>query len=278
MSTTLEGKVLAEGKTKIICQHPDFNNRVVIVSKDDITAGDGVRHDVLPGKAANANLTTCNIFRLIQRSDIVPTHFHAQEDETSFVAIKATMIPIEVVVRRRATGSYIKRNPEVKKGDVLPNLVVEFYHKDDSRHDPLMVYRPEMHEFDLYEAGKPILTETKLDTISALRISRQLDPNVIAMMRVAAVLVFQLLEQAWLKHHTVLVDLKVEFGFDPTGRLMLADVIDNDSWRIWHCGNPSDALDKQVYRELSDDDPQRAEKLVQIAKNYSTVANLTGQF
>ena len=43
---------------------------------------------------------------------------------------------------------------------------------------------------------------------------------------------FLALEKAWQLEGGTLVDLKVEFGFDSKGHLLLADVIDNDSWRV----------------------------------------------
>ena len=65
MQSLFDGVILAEGKTKVIGQSADDPQKVIIVSKDDITAGDGAKHDLLSGKAAMATLTTCNNFRLL---------------------------------------------------------------------------------------------------------------------------------------------------------------------------------------------------------------------
>lgn len=294
--STATTEVLAEGKTKIIRTDPQSGTLVLVESKDDITAGDGARHDILPGKAKAATTTTVNVFRLLSLSGVIPTHFHGQENDTTFRARKARMIPIEVVVRRRAFGSYVKRNPNVIAGEILPYPVVEFYLKNDQLHDPLMEYRPEREQFWLYEAGRPTSPESRMGTVLLDKATPVLCLGVgdneshefihglminqhhIDLMRVTAAYVFEILEKAWLRHDCTLVDLKVEFGFDCDGRLVLADVIDNDSWRLWRYGSPSDALDKQVFRDLKTDDPKYADKLLQVAENYKFVARMTESF
>ena len=60
------GKLIAEGKTKRIHQLADSKDLVTLVAKDDITAGDGAKHDVIPEKGLLANRTTCNVFRLLK--------------------------------------------------------------------------------------------------------------------------------------------------------------------------------------------------------------------
>ncbi|MEK7634312.1 MAG: phosphoribosylaminoimidazolesuccinocarboxamide synthase, partial [Patescibacteria group bacterium] len=49
--------MLVEGKTKIIFPHPLEDEKVLIRSKQAITAGDGLRKDILEGKDIFATST-----------------------------------------------------------------------------------------------------------------------------------------------------------------------------------------------------------------------------
>lgn len=94
-------------------------------------------------------------------------------------------------------------------------------------------------------------------------------------------MVFEVLEEQWANQGITLVDLKIECGFDAeTGQILVADVIDNDSWRLWPGGDKSQMLDKQVYRDLQDvEDPAaKAKELGKIKANYAEVARMTGNF
>jgi phosphoribosylaminoimidazole-succinocarboxamide synthase len=276
MSTVIAERTdkLAEGKTKIIWASGD-QYEVLIESKDDITAGDGAKHDTLEGKAVAATTTTCNVFELINRAGHVPTHFLTQVDERTFRARACHMIPIEVVARRIAYGSYLKRNPEVTKGTMFRHLVLEMFHKNDAAHDPFMVYNEAERSFNLYDAKQPVGPTTLQGVMPAT----DLDPNHVTLMRLGAAAVFLQLEKALSDQHIQLVDLKVEFGFDKeTGQLRLADVVDNDSWRIWPYGQEHEMLDKQVYRDLNaSDEEARAAAMAKIGGNYREVAVLSGR-
>jgi phosphoribosylaminoimidazole-succinocarboxamide synthase len=245
------GEKLAEGKTKVIYAHPTDSALAVMVHKDGITAGDGVRRNVIVGKGALSGQTTANVFELLNRSGIA-THFVAAPASTEMVVQRCTMIPLEVVMRRMATGSYLRRHPEISEGTRFKPPLVEFFLKDDARHDPQM-------------------TE---DEIVAAAVAT---PEEVAQMIGDGRRVFTTIEQAWARLDVVLVDLKIEFGRpiaaeSRSSGLIVADVIDNDSWRIWPGGDKNRMLDKQVYRNMSD---VTEAGLADIRQRYEQVVALT---
>lgn len=240
------GPKLAEGKTKIIYAHPDDPGLVLLFHKDGITAGDGARRSEIPGKGALAGRTTANVFALLGRAGVA-THFVAAPAPTLTVVRRCAMIPLEVVTRRLAAGSFLKRNPQAAEGDRFEPPLVEFFLKDDANHDPLI--SPE----SIVAQGVAAAAE-------------------VAQMADAARRVFGLVEAAWASLGVTLVDMKIEFGRPPEGGLLVADVIDNDSWRIWPGGEKARMLDKQIYRNAAVVD---AALLGQIHDRYAQVADLT---
>ena len=60
------------------------------------------------------------------------------DDNNEMLVRRAQMIPLEVVVRGVAAGSFVKRRPGVERGSILIPRVIEFFFKDDANHDPLM--------------------------------------------------------------------------------------------------------------------------------------------
>jgi phosphoribosylaminoimidazole-succinocarboxamide synthase len=269
--------VIADGKTKRVLSS-GTRGIVYIESKDDITAGDGARHDVLEGKAAVATRTTCNVFSLLEMQRI-PTHFLGRIGPSAFSAYQAAMVPLELVARRVATGSFLERHPEAVEGEIFGRLVFEFFHKDDAVHDPLVVFNLERGVAVRYPAHSPEGTEP-LDEIPLEGLRLGDDPA--ATLRDLESLtrqVFVALEYAWAGQEIQLVDLKIECGW-VDDRIVVADVIDNDSWRIWPAGDKKRQLDKQVYRDLADaeDSAARARALGKIKQNYAWVADATRKF
>lgn len=276
MQPLFDGVILAEGKTKVIGQSPSNPNQVIVVSKDDITAGDGAKHDLLTGKAALATLTTCNNFRLLKSCGI-PVGFDEQLSPISFSAPRCEMLPYEVVIRREAHGSYLKRTPGLVKGHLFPRLLVEFYLKTNHRKwkshdllcdDPFMSYDEKAATISLFEPSKPIATQVPFLVLPEAEVfSHKGESRFFREMSVIARRTFLALEKAWQLEGGRLVDCKVEFGLGTDGRLLLADVIDNDSWRVLEDGA---YLDKQVYRDGG--------KLDAVAANYQRVAGITSHF
>ena len=74
------GRLIAEGKTKKIYNHTIDDELVYIVSKDDITAGDGARRNEFIGKSRVSTTTTANVFKLLNEAGVA-THFIEQVEE-----------------------------------------------------------------------------------------------------------------------------------------------------------------------------------------------------
>ena len=270
------GAVLNEGKTKKIQRLNGSADLVALVSKDDITAGDGAKHDVISDKGRLANATTCNVFRLLKACGL-PVAFEEQDSATSFIAPLCEMLPYEVVVRREAHGSYLKRHPHLSRGELFAKLIVEFYLKTKDKDwkgkplvadDPLMHYAADAGQIHLFNPAKPLQGQEPFLVLPQSDVFSQPDEaKSFPEMRAIACRAFLALEKAWQLEGGTLVDLKVEFGYDPKGRLLLADVIDNDSWRVVESGA---YIDKQVYRDGG--------ALDDVAEKYRRVADITGHF
>jgi phosphoribosylaminoimidazole-succinocarboxamide synthase len=251
-----KGAEVGRGKTKVLFQDPKRSDTLVVVSQDSITAGDGAKRDVIAGKGRLAALTTSRIFRLLNETGL-PTHYISggeDDDDNEMLVRRCEMIPIEVVARGAAAGSYLKRNPGVKPGTVFAPRLVEFFFKDDARHDPQ--YTPEQ------------IVEEQIATAAE-----------VAVMADLARLAFDILSHAWRRQNVLLVDLKVEFGraacADGGMEVLLADVIDNDSWRVWPAGDQALMLDKQIYRNLG---TPSASDLENVKAKYEEVAERVGAF
>ncbi len=263
---------IVEGKTKIITELDALTGKVVIHSKDDITAGDGKKHDVVPGKGAASTRTTSNVFRLLKICGI-PVAFDEQVNDVKFVADRCSMIPLEVVVRRQAYGSCLERNPHFKKGLVFPQLKYELYLKTNGRKwgeydlvcdDPLIKLTTE-GQCELYNPHTSIHGAKPFLTLDDWPLKDQ--PGVSDQIYQYALQVFLILEKAWSLLRGTLIDFKLEFGLLPDNSVVLADVVDSDSWRVLFEGVH---FDKQFYREGGD--------VHKLLEKYVQAAELTSRF
>jgi phosphoribosylaminoimidazole carboxylase PurE protein len=274
--TPLLGRTLAEGKTKRIIEKKDDATRVILMAKDDITAGDGAKHDIIPDKGKIATQTACNVFALLKSCGI-PVAFDEQGGPDWFIAPACRMLPYEVVTRREAHGSFLKRSPHLKKGHLFPKLVTEFYLKTKDRRwheheltcdDPYMIWNETAATISLYHPAKPVATQEPFLVLPAAEVFTEPgeSDHFAAMTRLARQ-TFLVLEKSWQLQGRKLVDMKVEFGLTATGTLLLADVIDNDSWRVIEDGA---YIDKQIYRDGG--------QLSDVVRSYQLVERLTAQF
>jgi phosphoribosylaminoimidazole-succinocarboxamide synthase len=251
-----KGIEIARGKTKTLYEASGQPDMLVVKQADSISAGDGARRNEISGKGRLAAQTTARVFRLLNLCGL-PTHYlngGEDDDDNEMLVRRCNMIPLEVVVRGVAAGSLTRRNPGLQRGSLLVPRMVEFFVKDDAQHDPLITP----------------------DAIMSQGIANAAE---ISAMSEIARLTFEVLAHAWRKRDVLLVDLKIEFGRltsgENKGQLVIADVIDNDSWRIWPQGREDRMLDKQIYRNLETVDDAG---LARVKNAYEQVAEMAGAF
>jgi phosphoribosylaminoimidazole-succinocarboxamide synthase len=210
---------LYEGKAKKVYATDD--PALLIVSyKDDATAFNGLKKGSIAGKGVINNQMSNYLMALIEKEGI-PTHFVRELSDRDTLVRRVAIIPLEVIVRNIAAGSFAK-NYGVSEGTVFDRPTVEFSYKNDALGDPLIA---PSHILALH-----LVTEKELDTVSgyALRIN-------------------EILRSFRSKRGITLVDFKIEFGKTPDGTVILADEISPDTCRLWDTATGT-RLDKDRFR------------------------------
>jgi phosphoribosylaminoimidazole-succinocarboxamide synthase len=269
-------KVEAMGKTKVVMCSNEHLAYCYLVSTDSITAGDGKRKDTLPGKGILSTETTCNVFTLLKKRGF-PLAFIERNRADSFFSFYTDMFPLEVVVRRYVgeKSSYRKRHSRIEPNHCFAvSLPVEFFLKTSGRQfrgkelpcdDPFLAmdtiggcraYRPDIPISQ--QKSKPLL-KLAIDDLGFS--SRDL-----SMMKETARAIFITLEAAWKNVGARLEDMKIEFGRTQDGKLVVADVIDNDSWRLFYNGR---YVCKQPYRDGA--------SLEDVLRDYKLVAEMSSR-
>jgi phosphoribosylaminoimidazole-succinocarboxamide synthase len=210
--------LLYSGKAKSV-YHTDTKNKLIIEFRDDITAFDGGKKDVLKNKG-NYNAAVSAFFFEYLGQNGVKTHFFTMLDPYHMVVRKLEMIPLEVIVRNIAAGS-LARNYPFREGTPLDPPLIVIDYKDDSRHDPML--------------NDEIILALKL-----------LTPSELKKIKKVALDINQLLSELLAAQGITLVDFKIEFGRQGK-TLYLGDEISMDSMRLWD-KKTGESLDKDVYR------------------------------
>lgn len=209
---------LYEGKSKIVYEGNDPKT-CVIVYKDTATAGNGAKKEDLPGKG-KLNAAISNIIFTYLMKNGVKTHLVEILDETSVLVKKAEIVPVEVIVRNVAAGSFSKKYG-VAEGTPLKNRVVEFSLKSDDLGDPMI------NDCQLTAIGAA--TQEELDELKAM--SLKID---------------DLMTELFAKCGIKLIDFKLEFG-RADGEVFLCDEISPDSCRLWDAETDK-KMDKDRFR------------------------------
>jgi phosphoribosylaminoimidazole-succinocarboxamide synthase len=208
-----------EGKAKKVFATTD-PNLCIVDYKDDATAFNGEKKGTIIGKGAVNNRLSNHLMALLEKEG-VPTHFVEELSDRETVVKKVSIIPLEVIIRNIAAGSFSKRYG-VPEGKILNNPTIEFSYKDDELGDPLI------NEFHALALG--FATKEEIETIVDL-----------------AFKVNGFLIKYFINRDIILVDFKLEFGKTADGEIVLADEISPDTCRFWD-KNTLEKLDKDRFR------------------------------
>lgn len=211
-------ELLYEGKAKkvFLTEDPDV---LIVDYKDDATAFNGEKKGTIVGKGAINNRMTNHVFRLLEKNGI-PTHLVEELSDRETVVKRVQIVPLEVIVRNVAAGSFSKRLG-VQEGHDLVEPTIEFSYKNDALGDPLIN--------DSFARALELASVEELETIKkyAFRVNEVLK---------------EYFQQVGIR----LIDFKIEFG-RYHGEIILADEISPDTCRLWDI-NTNDKLDKDRFR------------------------------
>jgi len=208
-----------EGKAKKVFATTD-PSLYLVEYKDDATAFNAQKRGTVAGKGVINAEVSAHIFAFLAKAGI-PTHLVSLVAPGEQLVTAVAIVPLEVVVRNRAAGSFAQRYGVPEGGELMP-VVVEWCLKNDALGDPpindaaavaLGVVAPEVLE-EMFE-----LTAEINELLKPFFAARGLD----------------------------LVDFKLEFGIDEDGNVLLADEISPDTCRLWDLVT-GEKLDKDRFR------------------------------
>lgn len=214
---------LYEGKAKKVyaTENPDY---VIVSYKDDATAFNGLKKGTISGKGTINNRMSNLMMSMLEKKGI-PTHYVEQIDDRNTVVKKVQIVPLEVIIRNVAAGSFSKRYG-VPEGTPFASPTIEFSYKNDDLGDPLIN--------DYHALALNLATAEEIDTIKKMAFA----------VNEAMIVFFKEL-------HIDLIDFKLEFGRFH-GQIVLADEISPDTCRFWEAGSWDTtkhvSLDKDRFR------------------------------
>ena len=218
-----ELEMMYEGKAKKVFKTED-DDRLIVAYKDDATAFNGLKKGTIVGKGIVNNRMSNYLCKILEEKGI-PTHYVEELDERRTVVKKVEIVPLEVIIRNKAAGSFSKRLG-VPEGTELKCSTLEFSYKNDDLGDPLI------NSYMALALG--LATKEEIDTISEM-----------------AFKINAILQEIFRNIGIELIDFKLEFG-RYHGQIILADEISPDTCRYWDI-ETHDHLDKDRFpRDLGD--------------------------
>lgn len=208
-------KLIYEGKTKDVYEHP--KGHIVLKFKDDMTGSDGIFDPgadtiglTIKGAGKSGLRMTAYFFELLNEQGFSTHYLKANPSKATMDVKRATMIGdgLEMICRFRAVGSFYRRYAKYcQKGQALDALV-EVTIKDDERGDPPIT--------------KDTLINLKILTAKEYDYLKQLTKDISTIVK-----------EELARKGLDLYDIKLEFGYDDNGKLMLIDEISAGNMRVY---------------------------------------------
>ena len=205
---------------------------LLFVFSDRVSAYDVVLPSVIPRKGEVLCKLAAFWFNYLK----TPHHMVRLDDSNKMVVKKLKMIPVECVVRGYLYGSLHER---LVKGEIslpvkpvlasrLPEPIFDPTTKSDVKDEPI--------------------------TLEQIEDEGWLDPEQIGALKEASISIYNVMSNRAEEAGFILADLKLEFGFDEEGNILLADSIGPDEFRLWpkdqyEPGKVQESYDKQPIRD-----------------------------
>ena len=213
-----ELELMYEGKAKKVFKTDD-EDLLIVAYKDDATAFNGLKKGTIVGKGIVNNRMSNYLCKILEEKGI-PTHYVEELDERRTVVKKVEIVPLEVIIRNKAAGSFSKRLG-VAEGTELKCSTLEFSYKNDDLGDPLI------NSYMALALGLATKEEIEKITEMAFKINEEL-------------------KEIFKNIGIELIDFKLEFG-RYHGEIILADENSPDTCRYWDI-ETHDHLDKDRFR------------------------------
>ncbi|AWN22656.1 phosphoribosylaminoimidazolesuccinocarboxamide synthase [Deinococcus irradiatisoli] len=219
MTTADRGELKYEGKAKRVYA-TGVPGEYIVEFKDDATAFNAQKRGSWQGKGATNNAITAALYPKLEAAGI-PTHFIGQLSATEQRVKAVSIVPVEIVVRNVAAGSFAKRLG-LEEGTPLARPVIDYCYKSDALGDPLI----------------------NTDTAVALGWASEED---LKRIRELTLKIRDFLVAFFERRGVRLIDFKLEFGKLPDGEIVLADEISPDTCRFWDL-QTNEKMDKDRFR------------------------------
>jgi phosphoribosylaminoimidazole-succinocarboxamide synthase len=238
-------KLLYSGKVRDVYEMAD--GLLLIVASDRISAFDHVLATPIPDKGKI--LTQLSLWWFEQLAEVVANHLADAEIPAEFAGRamachRLSMVPFECVARGYLAGSGLREYRETGSvcGVPLPPGLTEGSKLPEPIFTPATKAPRGQHDQNI-----PF---SELAAVAGPEVAADLARITLEVYRRGADIAAQ--------HGILVADTKIELGFDPAGRLLLADeVLTPDSSRLWPAsqwqpGRPQVSFDKQIVRDWLD--------------------------